>query len=76
MITVEIKGAKGVAIAEVAICCDEQGLEILLEKLLYLRNKKDHIHFMTPAWAGNELSEIKQGGEDYSLVNHLRFVKL
>ena len=76
LITVELKGGRDASTAEVAICCDEEGLEFLIEKLSHLRGKKDHLHLMTPAWAGNELSEKKQGNEDYALVNHLRLVKL
>jgi hypothetical protein len=63
--------------AEVAICCDDAGLDLLIKKLERLRGKKcDHAHLMTPSWAGNELTEQKQGGNDYELVNHLRLVKV
>lgn len=76
IITVEIKGGQGPSTAEVAICCDEEGLNFLIEKLSRLRGKKDHLHLMTPAWSGTELSEKKQGDENYYLANHLRLVKL
>ena len=75
-LTVELKYDKKKTAAEVAICCDEQGLELLIVKLTHLRSKRDHTHLMTPSWAGNELTEQKQGGTDYELVNHLRLVKL
>ena len=76
ILTVELQHQSDGIAGEVAICCDEQGLEVLINKLERLRRKNDHIHLMTPSWAGNELTEQKQGGNDYQLVNHLRIVKL
>jgi len=76
LLTVELKDGRDASTAEIAICCDDQGLEFLIKKLSSLRGKKDHLHLMTPAWAGSELSEKKQGGPDYELVNHLLLVKL
>ncbi len=76
LITVEIKDCDHPAEAEAAICFDDAGLEFLIEKLIRLRGKRDHEHLMTPSWAGNELTEFKQGGEEYELINHLRLVKL
>lgn len=76
MITVELKSVQGTSTAEVAICCDGPGLDLLIEKLSRLRGKRDHTHLMTPSWAGDELSENKQGNDEYELVNHLRLVKL
>lgn len=75
LLTVELKLCGVTAPAEVAICCDEQGLNLLIEKLQRLRGKQEHIHLMTPSWAGSELTEQKQGGDDYQLANHLRLVK-
>jgi len=63
-------------ISEVAICCDTVGLEFLISKLKTLRNKSDHLHFMTATWGGKELTNKKQGTDDYILVNHLRIVRL
>jgi len=63
-------------IAEVAICFDDEGLDLLLRKLERLRGKKDHLHLMTSSWSGEDLTEEKQGGSNYELVNHLRLVKL
>lgn len=74
-LTVEIEDGDQ-APSEVAICFDDEGLELLILKLERLRGKRDHTHLMTPSWAGNELTEEKQGGSDYCLVNHLRLVKL
>lgn len=76
MITVELKGGQDSSTAEVAICFDDQGLDLLIEKLSRLRGKKNHMHLMTPTWAGDELSEHKQGNDEYKLLNHLRLVKL
>lgn len=75
MLTVEIKDANKPSEAEVAVCFDEEGLELLMAKLAQMRQRRDHEHLMTPAWAGTELTEVKQGGVDYELVNHLRLVK-
>lgn len=64
------------SIKEVAIFCDEDGLELIIRCLESLHGKRDHEHLMTPSWAGDELTEEKQGGRDYMLVNHLRIVKI
>jgi translation initiation factor 2 gamma subunit (eIF-2gamma) len=56
---------------EVEIYCDHEGVELLIKRLLSLRNKPGHEHFMTPSWAGNELTEDKQGGKENILINHL-----
>ncbi|HSB71514.1 MAG TPA: Imm32 family immunity protein [Candidatus Methylomirabilis sp.] len=77
MLTVEVlfdSKAAAERLAEVAICCDDAGLDYLIRKLHSLRGKSDHLHLMTPAWAGEGLDERKQGGDDYVLVNHLRIV--
>jgi len=71
----KIEHAKGL-VDEVAISFDEKGLELLLEKISSLKGKKDHLHLMTPSWAGDELTEEGQEGEKYTLVNHLRIVNL
>ncbi len=65
-------------IDEVDIFFDEEGLELLEYKLRLLRQGKgpDHEHLMTPSWAGNELTEEKQGESRSILVNHLRIVRL
>ncbi len=76
ILTLEIKDGAKPTEAEVAICFDDTGLEFLIEKLTRLRGKRDHEHLMTPSWAGNELTEVKQGSAEYGLVNHLRLVKL
>lgn len=61
---------------EIAICFDKEGLEFLISKLTRLRDRPDHLHLMTPAWAGNELSEGLQDGDGYELCNSLRLVRL
>jgi hypothetical protein len=75
MLTVELKMQINGLPEEVAICCDQQGLELLVAKLQRLSGKKDHMHLMTPSWAGNDLTEAKQGGDEYELIHHLRLVK-
>jgi hypothetical protein len=76
LLTVEIKNEDKVSDSEVAICFDEEGLSFLVERLSALKGKLDHTHLMTPSWAGNELTEVKQGGDEYTLGNHLRLVKV
>ncbi len=78
MLTVEaqVMPGSGGEIAEVAIAFDDEGLEYLLAKLQRLRDRKDHDHLMTPAWAGAGLSEQKQGGDAYTPVHHLRLVNI
>ena len=61
---------------EVAICFDAEGLDRLIGKLQSLRARNDHVHLMTPSWAGDDLTEEKQGGPQYTLVNHLRLVRI
>ncbi len=57
--------------AEVEIFCDREGLDLLLRKLSVLKERGGHVHLMSPSWAGNELTEEKQG-ESTVLINHLR----
>jgi hypothetical protein len=76
LLTLEIKDGAKPSEAEAALCFDDEGLEFLIEKLTRLRGKQDHEHLMTPSWAGSELTEVKQGGVEYGLINHLRLVKL
>jgi len=75
-LTVEAKRREDQPVEEVAMCFDDDGLITLIDKLQRLRGKRDHSHLMTPSWAGSELTEEKQGGAEYELVNHLRLVKL
>ena len=69
-------GPSGERISEVAICFDQEGLDVLWRELERLKQKRGHSHLMTPAWAGNELTEEVQGGEKYVLINHLRLVRI
>ena len=62
-------------ISEVAITFDGEGLDILLDRLNRLKQRVDHDHLMTPAWGGNELTEIRQSVGESVLVNHLRLVR-
>lgn len=61
---------------EIAICFNHEGLELLISKLMKLRGGPDHLHLMTPAWAGSELTEEGQGGPRYEVCNSLRLVHL
>jgi len=61
---------------EVAICFDREGLDHLISKLSRLRNASDHTHLMTPAWGGDDLTEVAQYGERFELCNHLRLVRI
>ncbi len=55
----------------VEIYCDKEGLSLLITRLMRLqKDGKGHEHFMTPSWAGNELTEEKQYPEN-ELINHL-----
>lgn len=47
---------------------DETGLRSLADKVLRVISSKGHDHLMTESWAGNELSEERQG-EKSLLVN-------
>ena len=83
MLTVEVTPSKECnsadwEIDEVVICFDEEGLELLEYRLKLLRQGKvpNHDHLMTPAWAGDELTEEKQGHDRDILINHLRLVRL
>jgi hypothetical protein len=73
ILTVELENAEN---PEVAVCFDFEGLHLLISKLEALRNSGDHSHLLTPSWAGDSLSEEKQGGDRYELVHHLRLVRL
>jgi Immunity protein 32 len=55
----------------VEIHSDKEGLDLLLTRLQALKAHGGHEHLMTPAWAGNELTEEKQGAES-ELINHLK----
>lgn len=75
VLTVELRDGGKPGSAEVALCLDDEGLEVLVRKLERLRGRREHDHLMTPAWAGSELTDNKQGGPEFELVNHLRIVK-
>lgn len=75
LLTVELKMADRPDQSEAAICFDDEGLEFLIKKLVRLRGARDHEHLKTPGWAGAELTDNKQGGDEYTLLNHLRLVK-
>jgi hypothetical protein len=57
---------------KIEIHCNQEGLDFLLRTLHQLADSKSplprHNHLMTPSWAGNELTEEKQG-ESNTLLN-------
>lgn len=56
------------------IHADRQGLTALIEHLKrLLQIGEGHVHLMTPAWGGDELSEEEQGTGN-TLMNHVRVV--
>ena len=77
MITIEIRDAAKATegMTEVEIFCDAEGLALLLKQIEHLKSGSSHVHFMTPAWAGNELGE-KPFGKGTILINHLRITML
>ena len=68
LLTVEYNKEDGVEIH-----CDSEGLELLVSKLNVLKQHGGHEHLMTPAWAGTELTEEKQG-DGNELINHLKIL--
>ena len=77
-ICVEVKGCDQIEKkkGEVEIYLDEEGLDLLLSQLAFLKQKRtDHIHFMTPSWGGDELTEDRQH-LDSLLAHHLRITIL
>lgn len=73
ILTVELEKAEHPG---VALCFDREGLDLLIAKLEALRNRPDHMHLMTPSWAGDALNEEKEGGERYEIVKSLRLVRV
>ncbi|MCA1790138.1 MAG: immunity protein 32 [Thioalkalivibrio sp.] len=54
----------------IEVFCDRDGLELLIDKLMRLKDRGGHTHLLTPGWAGDELSEALQR-EGNKLFNHL-----
>jgi hypothetical protein len=48
---------------------DRAGIESLITQLESLKAYHSHLHFMTPSWGGQELSEASHGAN--TLMNHL-----
>ncbi len=73
-ITVEIgRGRKNEAPCAVKIYFDEEGFDFLLERLSLIRNQKtDHVHFFTPSWGSEELSEEKIFRYSNYIAHHLK----
>ena len=72
-ITVELKrrGAGMQKSPAIEIYLDMEGLQYFIEELSTLKDSGDHIHFMTPSWGMNDLSEQKQGLSNV-LAHHLK----
>jgi hypothetical protein len=68
--TVEIKGDPK-RDAEVEVYLDDEALHLLIKRLELLKRNGGHTHFMTPGWAGNDLTEEKMVSSN-DLINHLR----
>lgn len=76
MITAEVlnAGEADKGLAEIEIYCDEAGLLLLKRQIELMLAGESHVHLMTPAWAGTELSEVPLGKG--VLVNHIRVTKV
>lgn len=76
-ISVEIKDGKQLERirtegGEVEIYLDDEGLDFLLSQLSFLKDRRtDHVHLMTSAWGGGELSDELRNAAGV-LVHHLR----
>lgn len=58
---------------EIEIHCDEQGAQDLIlyiQRMLGSTKPQNHEHLSTPTWAGDELTEEKQG-ENNKLINQV-----
>lgn len=57
----------------VEIHCDREGLAQMIVALQALARKAppDHDHWQTPAWAGDELTQTKQGASN-TLINNVK----
>ena len=56
------------------IHCDPAGLKEMIDHLTRLasvRSLPNHDHWMAPSWAGDELTEEKQG-KDAKLIRHVK----
>ena len=47
----------------IQICCDQDGMAILLSKLARLIADPDHVHLRGPSAGGNDLSETNPFGD-------------
>jgi hypothetical protein len=54
--------------AELIIHADHKGLQQLQKQIDFLLKGSSHVHLMTPAWGGTELSEDRQD-ESATLLN-------
>jgi hypothetical protein len=59
---------------ELEIHADREGLALLEKQLRALLSGERHVHLMTKAWAGQDLSEDVQT-PDHKLLNHVKIVR-
>ncbi len=62
---------------QVFLHADAKGLDMLIKSLQQIRKKIDenicdHNHFMTEAWGGSELTEIRSLDRDWHICHHLK----
>jgi hypothetical protein len=63
---------KGSNPEEVLISLDQEGLNILLDQLLFLKNgQTDHVHLMSEFWGGSHLEGVPQNSANL-VVDHLK----
>jgi hypothetical protein len=58
--------------SEVFLSADAAGIDALIGSLTYIKEGGDHDHFMSPVWAGTELTEGLRIRTDSTPVNHLK----
>lgn len=56
---------------EVEVYFDREGLNYILRELGKLKDVGDHVHFMTPSWGMDDLSEDKVINKN-NLAHHLK----
>ncbi len=61
--------------AEVEIFLDANGIEFLRYQLDLIEGGESHVHLMSPAWAGDELSDKPMNNDsNFAVVHHVKLV--
>lgn len=60
---------------EVNLYLDKSSLDLLIKRLVKMTSPGDHIHMMSHAWGGDDLSEEKID-ENNNTVHHLKITLL